>query len=305
VADAHVSATSRSDAADSTPVISEETVATVPPGAQVVATTQPGAANSSPMTTVVAAAHTSAIPQSGPGNSAAMAQSGTVAATTGDTRVAAVPPSDPTNPQPDIAPEPANSGNPVPVPALPSGAGITAASTPQTQPHDARSDPVAPPPYTASATAPTAPSGATLAPSAGLPATPPTGTASQQVAMHVAQSLNDGGKTVTVELHPAELGRVEIHFSFHSDGMDVRMTVDRPETFDALSHDRSGLQQQLAQAGVDLGGGGLDLRLGQQQSDQTGSYSSGRTSRVTMPTPQSEAAPATLWVSNSLLDILA
>jgi flagellar hook-length control protein FliK len=135
--------------------------------------------------------------------------------------------------------------------------------------------------------------------------TPPTATAGEQVAMHVAQSLNEGGKTVTVELHPAELGRVEIHFSFHSDGMDVHMTVDRQETFDALSHDRSGLQQQLAQAGVDLGSGGLDVHLGQQQPDQPGGYSIGRNSRVAMPTPPSQTAPATLWVSNSLLDILA
>lgn len=123
--------------------------------------------------------------------------------------------------------------------------------------------------------------------------------------MHVAQSLNDGGKTVTIELHPAELGRVEIHFTFHSDGTNVRLTVDRPETFDAFSHDRSGLQQQLAQAGVSLGGGGLDLRLGQQQSEQPGSYSSGRIPRVAMPVAQPNGAPATLWVSNSLLDILA
>ncbi len=132
---------------------------------------------------------------------------------------------------------------------------------------------------------------------------PSAGTVTQQVAIHVAQSLNDGARSVTVELHPAELGRVEIHFSFHSDGMDVHMTVDRQETFDALSHDRNGLQQQLAQAGVDLGSGGLDLRLGQQQPDQPGGYSSARTSRVTTATPQS--TPATLWVSNSLLDILA
>ena len=123
--------------------------------------------------------------------------------------------------------------------------------------------------------------------------------------MHVAQSLNDGAKTVTVELHPAELGRVEIHFSFHSDGMNVRMTVDRPETFDALSHDRNGLQQQLAQAGVDLGAGGLDLRLGQQQPEQSGGYFGGRNPRVAMPSPQPQATPATLWVSDNLLDILA
>jgi hypothetical protein len=115
----------------------------------------------------------------------------------------------------------------------------------------------------------------------------------------------DGDKTITVELHPAELGRVEIHFSFHSDGMNVRMTLDRPETFEAFSHDRGGLEQQLAQAGVDLGGGGLDLRLGQPTPDQTESYSSGRNPGVASSTSQTAAAPKTLWIGNNLLDILA
>jgi flagellar hook-length control protein FliK len=153
----------------------------------------------------------------------------------------------------------------------------------------------------ASATAP--PNPATVASSVPVP--PPTAAVTRQIAVHIAQSLNEGTRTVTVELHPAELGRVEIHLSFHTDGMNVRMTVDRPETFEALSHDRSGLQQQLAQAGVDIGGGGLDLRLGQQQPDSSGGYSSARTPRVTTPTPQPQGTPATLWVSNSLLDILA
>ncbi len=125
------------------------------------------------------------------------------------------------------------------------------------------------------------------------------------LAMHVAQALMDGDKTITVELHPAELGRVEIHFSFHSDGMNVRMTLDRPETFEAFSHDRGGLEQQLAQAGVDLGGGGLDLRLGQPTPDQTESYSSGRNPGVASSTSQTAAAPKTLWIGNNLLDILA
>ena len=130
------------------------------------------------------------------------------------------------------------------------------------------------------------------------------GDAGEQVVMHVARSLASGADTVTVELHPAELGRVEIRFSFHADGLSVRMTIDRPETFDAFSRDRSGLEQQLAQAGVDFAGGGLDLRLG-QQSGQPDSYSSGTNPRVPMPATPSASAETTLWIGNSLLDILA
>jgi flagellar hook-length control protein FliK len=195
--------------------------------------------------------------------------------------------------------------HPQPAAAWPAGNGIAATATPPGQSRAARFDPVTSPLPIAGVATPTAPSDASIATTPALPTAPPAGTAAQQVVMHVAQAMNAGGKTVTIELHPAELGRVEIHFSFRSDGTDVRLTVDRPETFDAFSHDRSGLQQQLAQAGVDLGGGGLDLRLGQQQPDQSGSYSSGRTPRVAMPTPQPDATLATLWVGNGLLDILA
>lgn len=285
---AHVTAKSPSDIANALPMTSVGTVAVVSRGALAVAVPQGDAANLPSMTIGM---HTAATLHSDAGDPSTVTSVGTVAPA--DANTAAMPALDPTSSRPAAAP------------TLPAGNSVAATATPQTQPHDARSDSTTSPPYIAGVATPNAPSDVSTVPPSGLTAAPSAGTATQQVAVHVAQSMNAGGKTVTIELHPAELGRVEIHFSFHSDGTDVRLTVDRPETYDAFSHDRSGLQQQLAQAGVDLGGGGLDLRLGQQQPDQSGSYSGGRTSRVTMPTPQPDASPTTLWVSNSLLDILA
>jgi len=136
------------------------------------------------------------------------------------------------------------------------------------------------------------------------PTAAPPANAGEQLAVRVAQALNDGGKTMTVELHPAELGHVEIHFSFHSNGMDVRVTIDRPETFDAFSRDHGGLERQLAQAGVNLGGGGLDLRLGQQPNSPE-SYSNARSSRLSMPAASTVVAPAATWVNSNLVDIIA
>jgi flagellar hook-length control protein FliK len=302
---AHLTLKSLSDVANSEPEASTQTAGAGPPSAHIFAMQQPGVANSAAMinpAAVAPGAQILAAVQPDERNSTAVTSARPVAAMRASTHVAALPALDAGDLQPDTAPVPANTGRPGLAATLPASDGSNTASTAQSQPHDARPDPIASPLYTAGVATPTV---ATDASPSAPPAAPPTGTATQQVAMHIAQSLSDGSKTVTVELHPAELGRVEIHFSFHSDGMNVRLTVDRPETFDAFSHDRSGLEQQLAQAGVHLGGGGLDLRLGQPPPDQTGSYSSGRIPRVTMPTPQSEATPATLWVSNSLLDILA
>jgi flagellar hook-length control protein FliK len=128
--------------------------------------------------------------------------------------------------------------------------------------------------------------------------------AGPQVAMHVAQALHDGTSTVTVDLHPAELGRVQVQIGFHADGLNLRLTIDRPETFDALSLDRSGLEQQLAGAGVDLSGGGLDLRLG-QQSGEWSNDSGQHGARLTTTPDVSPVQTTTGWIGDRLIDILA
>jgi len=90
------------------------------------------------------------------------------------------------------------------------------------------------------------------------------GTTVDTVALRVARAVHDGTQTFSIELHPAELGRVEVRLSFHDGGVGVQMTLDRQETYAAFHRDRAALEQQLAQAGIDLGSGGLDLRYGQQ-----------------------------------------
>jgi flagellar hook-length control protein FliK len=132
----------------------------------------------------------------------------------------------------------------------------------------------------------------------------PAGDAGEQVAIHIARAQSNGAKTITIDLHPAELGRVEVRLAFQSDGLSVRMTVERQETFEAFSRDRGGLEQQLAQAGVDLGGGGLDLRLG-QQSDQSGYEPGGGGSRSFSAVPAESVVPAAVWAGSGLIDILA
>ena len=84
------------------------------------------------------------------------------------------------------------------------------------------------------------------------------------VAARIGRAVQDGTHVLTMQLHPAELGRVEVRLSFHDSGVGVQMTLDRAETFDTFSRNRSAMEQHLADSGINLGTGGLDLRFGQQ-----------------------------------------
>ena len=128
------------------------------------------------------------------------------------------------------------------------------------------------------------------------------------LALRISRAVQDGDKVVTLELHPADLGRVEVRLSFHADGVGVQMTVDRAETFDSFSRNRTGMEQQLAQAGIDLGSGGLDLRLGQQsggQPDPGRQSTSFRVPAAAIATMPIGVPPPLLWAGNGLLNIVA
>lgn len=130
--------------------------------------------------------------------------------------------------------------------------------------------------------------------------------ARNMVALRIVHAVRDGDQTVSIDLHPAELGHVGVELSFHNDGVSVQMTISRQDTFDSFSRDRGALEQQLTQAGLNLGSGGLDLRFGQSQS-QSGFFGQAVPARITVrQQTASLAAPVSqIHVSNNLLDILA
>jgi flagellar hook-length control protein FliK len=126
------------------------------------------------------------------------------------------------------------------------------------------------------------------------------------LAVRVGRAVQDGTSTLSVELHPAELGKVEVRLSFHPDGVGVQMTVDRRETFDAFTRDRVALEKQFSQAGIDLGSNGLDLRFGQQSGQSTPRETSAASRFVAVvQQPASGGQPARATVQSGLIDILA
>jgi hypothetical protein len=65
----------------------------------------------------------------------------------------------------------------------------------------------------------------------------------------------DGTQQMTVRLHPAELGMVQVRIERATSGLtQIDITADRPETLLALQHDQPALHRALDQAGVPSAG---------------------------------------------------
>jgi len=132
----------------------------------------------------------------------------------------------------------------------------------------------------------------------------------ETIAVRIAHAAHAGNDTLSVELHPAELGDVTVRLEYHDGGtVSVQMVVNRPETYQAFLHDRAGLEQQFAQAGIDLGNSGLDLRFGQSSGESSGQSpdNSRFGSQSSTQQPETAVQPTrTLLTSGSgLLDIMA
>jgi hypothetical protein len=124
--------------------------------------------------------------------------------------------------------------------------------------------------------------------------------------IHLARALQDGTRVVTVQLHPAELGRVELKLGFQGNTLSVQMTVDRRETYDSFLQGRTSLERDFAQAGIDLGSGGLDLRFSQSERQEPGGAA--RPAAASSPQTEAPAAQApsgSMRLGGGLLDILA
>jgi len=180
-------------------------------------------------------------------------------------------------------PAPADAAPQGAVPAVPDGATILPAALP---------DPVAaPPPPPAVATAVTAPArGEAPQPQSAPLHRAPMSEAAQQVAQHAVTAATDGVDSISVDLRPPELGRVELRLTFQDGTVQVAMAAERSDTFEALRQDRASLEQQMQQAGLQLGTGGLDLQHG----------------RLPRPVPDAPATPRwTAEAGNSAEEIEA
>jgi hypothetical protein len=85
-----------------------------------------------------------------------------------------------------------------------------------------------------------------------------------------------GGEQMTVQLHPAELGMVQVRIERAASGAaHIELTADDPRTLQALQQDQSALHRALDDAGIPAAGRTLTFHAGQPPPVSTSSESSG------------------------------
>ena len=93
--------------------------------------------------------------------------------------------------------------------------------------------------------------------------------ASAQIALQIVRSLPKGIDRLSLHLHPAELGSVDIRLDFEGSGrMTAMITAERPETLELLQRDSRFLERSLGDNGLKLANDGLSFSLKQDQPGQ-------------------------------------
>ncbi len=95
--------------------------------------------------------------------------------------------------------------------------------------------------------------------------------------MQIQRAVGAGRHRVSIQMHPPELGRIDVRLHLADDGsVRAAVTVDKPDTLELLQRDARGLERALNDAGLKTQSGGLDFGLrGHGDHGQPGERSAG------------------------------
>jgi flagellar hook-length control protein FliK len=84
----------------------------------------------------------------------------------------------------------------------------------------------------------------------------------------IAAKSKDGEKQFDINMHPADLGRVDVRISVDADGKtQAHLSAEHPQTLQMLQNDKITLERSLREAGLNVANNGLSFSLkGEQQS---------------------------------------
>lgn len=111
----------------------------------------------------------------------------------------------------------------------------------------------------------------------------PTPSAAEQVGIHLTRAAQSGATRFTIQLHPAELGRVDVKMEVTHDGkIHAVVTADRQDTLDMLQRDARGLERALQSSGLKADSNSLSFSL-RDQGGSSGTFAESGNSRPGAP----------------------
>jgi flagellar hook-length control protein FliK len=130
-------------------------------------------------------------------------------------------------------------------------------------------------------------------------------TVMDQVILQLSRNVKSGNDQMTIQLHPAELGRINIKLDFLGDNkVQGTIVASNPATLHLLLKDVRGIERALQEAGLRADPGSLQFNLGGQSGNSSGqlannsSDSSGNAEVAT-----ADSAATTLGVANDSTEI--
>lgn len=115
----------------------------------------------------------------------------------------------------------------------------------------------------------------------------------QTIALQIHRNAQTQVDTFRMQLHPTDLGQLEVRLKFSKDGtMKAHLVADKPETLAMLQKDSAQLQKMLEQSGIQLDGNALSFDLRQQRDQGTQSAYNNNGSRAAAGNADDDIAPA-------------
>ena len=101
--------------------------------------------------------------------------------------------------------------------------------------------------------------------------------AALQVAVQITRAAQEGVSHISIRLHPAELGRVDVRLEVAHDGRVIAtISAERAETLDLLQRDSRDIERLLQNAGLSADAGSLSFSLrGDETEEQAGTATTG------------------------------
>ena len=91
----------------------------------------------------------------------------------------------------------------------------------------------------------------------------------EQVSVQITKALSAGNDKISIQLKPADLGRVDVQMEVGHDGrVTAVVTADNKQTLDLLQKDSKQLQEALQQAGLQADDDSLNFNLREQDDGQ-------------------------------------